>query len=281
MADTSGLDPTQGSVFNSLTTWLQQIGLNTGTMQDFIKNAIINSDSTDTIKLNIVNQPDFQKAFPEYQAAIKAGNPMSPADILNYRTTVTGLMKDAGLPSGFYDQPDDFVNLISNNLSPAELQSRIQDGYAKVAQAPQAVKDAFSDYFGAQGDNMLATFFLDPTKGTDAIQKAVQTASIGGQAAQAGLGITQGEAANVAAQGFSEYTLRSGIQQAAQQGQLANESISESNDLTGGDVLNQALGIAGTQAVARRQQERSAAFGGGGGGAAQTREGLGLGTSNP
>lgn len=259
------LSTTQNNALGSLNDYLQQFGLNTPDMQSTIKNWIVNGYDSDRVKLEIPNLPDFQKAFPEYQAAIKAGNPMTPADILNYRSTVTSLMKNAGLPSGFYDQPDDFVNLISSNLSPAELQTRIQDGYAKVNDAPQAVKDTFNQYFGVNGDNMLASFFLDPTRGTDAINKAVQTASIGGQATQAGLDITQDQAANVAAQGFSEYTLRSGIQQAAQQEGLANESVSESNDLTGGDVLNQALGIAGTQAVARRQQERSAAFAGGGG----------------
>ncbi len=262
--------------------YLQQFGLQglkTADGRDFLDAMVTDSWTAERIQAELTNTTMFQQAFPEYQAAIKAGNPMTPKDILNYRTTVTSLFKNAGLPGGFYDQADDFVNLISNNLSPAELQTRVNDGYARVANAPAEVKQAFSDYFGVNGDHYLAAFMLDPTKGTDLINRDIQTALIGGGAKQVGLNINQNDASQIAAGNISEYALRSGMTQAGQLRPLGEESISETTDLTDADILKGQLGVGSNEATTRRQQERSAAFKGGGGGAAESKTGLGLGAA--
>ena len=254
-------------------------GLTTTDGRDFLSAMVTDSWTPERIQAELTNTPAFHQAFPEYQAAIKAGNPMTPTDILNYRTTVTSLFKNAGLPQGYYDSPDDFVNLVSNNLSPAELQTRVRDGYAQVANAPDAVKQAFSDYFGVNGDHYLAAFMLDPTKGTELIQKNIQTAMIGGGAKQVGLNVSQQQAEDIGANKLSDYQLKSGLREAGQLKPLSTESISETNDITDADILKGSLGVGSSEATQRRQQERSAAFKGGGGGASESKQGLGLGAA--
>jgi len=261
-----------------LNNWLGQFGLDT--LGPTVLGWLQQNYSPDRIKLELTNTPQFNDAFPEYKAAINAGTPMSPAEIMSYRETVTSMFKDYGLPQGFYDTHDDFVDLISKRLSPQELQTRVEQGYVRVAGAPQEVKDAFSQYFGVQGEPMLASFFLDPTKGAKLISDMATQAEIGGAASQYGFDFSQQEASRYQQLGISGQQARQQLQQAYQLKPLAEESISETGDITNDRVAEAAL--TGGQAEAeltRRQQERRAAFAGGGGGASQSREGLGLGAA--
>jgi hypothetical protein len=61
---------------------------------------------------------------------------------------------------------------------------------------------------------------------------------------------------------------------------LADESISESQDISSDQLLNAAYGTSGADQdlIQRRAKERQAAFAGGGG-AAQTQKGFGIGSA--
>jgi len=273
MAD---LTPQQEDNRVVLNNWLGQFNL--GTLGPTVLNWIIQGYSPDRIKLEITNTNEFNSEFPEYKAAIQAGNPMSPAEIMSYRENVTSLFKDYGLPPGFYDQKDDFVDLINKRLSPGELQTRVEQGYTRVAGAPQEVKDVFNQYFGVKGDAMLATFFLDPERGGKFLQDAATQAEIGGAANQYGFDFSQEESQRYQQLGISGAQARQGLQQAYQLKPLEEESVSETSDLTSDQLAEGVLtGGAAAEQMQRRQQERRAAFSGSGGGASQGREGLGLG----
>lgn len=258
-----------------LNQWLGQF--NIGSLQDKVLNWIIQGYSPDRIKLEIQNTNEFNTEFPEYKAAISAGTPMTPAEIMSYRQTVNNLFKDYNLPSGFYDSKDDYVDLISKRLSPQELQQRVVDGYTRVAGAPTEVKSVFQEYFGVNGDAMMATFFLDPEKGSKFLQDAATQAEIGGAASQYGFNFNQAESQRYQELGITGMQARQGLQQAYQMRPLEEETISETTDLTSDQLAEGALVGGEAEARAqRRQQERQAAFRGGGG-AGSTRSGLGLG----
>lgn len=258
-----------------LSQWLGQFGIDS--LQDQVVNWIVQGYSPDRIKLEIQNTTEFNTEFPEYKAAIAAGTPMSPAEIMSYRQTVNNLFKDYNLPSGFYDSKDDYVDLISKRLSPQELQQRVVDGYTRVAGAPQEVKNVFQEYFGVNSDAMMATFFLDPEKGGKFLQDAATQAEIGGTASQYGFNFSQAEAQRYQELGISGAQARQGLAQAYQMRPLEEETVSEGTDLTSDQLAEGALiGGEAEARTQRRQQERRAAFGGGGG-AAGTRSGLGLG----
>lgn len=280
LANDPQMSTDQNNALGVLNKWLGQFQL--GDLGDTIKSWIIQGYSPERVQLEITDTPTFQTAFPEYKARIDKGlPPMSPADILNYRSQTTQILRDAGLPSGFYDSPADFVDLVTKDLSPAELQSRVAGGYAKVANAPQEVKDVFNEYFGAQGPGMLASFFLDPTKGGDVIQKAVTEAQIGGSGRQYGFNIDQTMAQKYAEQGITGAQAQQGFQQAYQLNPLADATISEDNNLTKEQIAQGVLtGGEAEAATKRRQQERSAQFRqayGGAGGGAQGQQGIGVG----
>lgn len=268
----------QTNALGTLSVWLGDYKL--AGLTDTIKQWIIDGYDPDRVQREITTTDVFKQEFPEYQAAITAGNPMTPADILNYRTTVTATFRNAGLPEGFYDSRDDFVDLITKRLSPTELQTRVNEGFARVAMAPQEVKDTFNEFFGAQGENLLATFFLDPTKGTEIIDKKIRQAEIGGFGKMYGFEIDAQRAEGYAAMGLGGSQAQQAFAQAHQLKPLAEESISETGDLSTGELAEATLiGGKAQSEVQRRQQERSAAFQGGGG-ATTTQKGLGLGAAN-
>lgn len=272
------LNATQNNAMGVLQGWLGDFNL--GSLSDTVRQWIIDGYTPERVQHEITNTDLFKQEFPEYQAAIKAGNPMTPSDILQYRTAVTATFRNAGLPEGFYDGRDDFVDLINKRLSPVELQARVNEGYARVAGAPQEVKDAFNSYFGVQGENMLATFFLDPTKGTELIDKKIRQAEIGGYGQMYGFGIGAQDAEKYASMGLGGSQAQQAFAQAHGMRPLAEETMGEATDITTGQLAEASLvGGEAQDAIQRRQQERSAAFRGGGGGATTSKGGLGVGAA--
>lgn len=123
---------------------MAQWGLDTQEIKDLLNRSVTEGGgwSNERLQQELFGSGTFKQAFPEYQAAIAAGNPMDPGEILDYRTQVKSVMFNAGMPAGFYDQNQDFADLISKRLSPVELEGRVQQGFSRVNNAPQEVKDA-------------------------------------------------------------------------------------------------------------------------------------------
>lgn len=261
--------------------WAGQLkawGLDTPEIQDLLTRSVTETMSSEGLKAELFKTNTFNQSFPEYQASIQAGHPMDPGTILEYRQNVKSVMFNAGIPSGFYDSNQDYADLIGKGVSAKELSDRVLNGFDKVAHAPQEVKDVFNSYFGAQGEAALATFFLDPSKGSELLTKMATQGEIGGAGKRFGFDVNVDQAGRLAELGVDARSAQQGFEQAKTLNPLTQETISETQDLTSQDTINTVFGVGGDSAeqVKRRQQERSAAFQGGGG-AAQTQGGLGVG----
>lgn len=154
--------------------------------------------------------------YPEIRLRREAGRaPMSIGQIREFRDTTRQLFRAAGLPEGFYDQPQDFTNFIVNDVSLQELNERITNGYVRVASAPPEVRNELERLYGIDAGH-LAAFFLDETKAVPLIQQRVAAAEIGGASQLSGFGnLSVTEAESLAQRGVSQ-------SQAAQQfGSLA------------------------------------------------------------
>jgi hypothetical protein len=269
--------------------FLASLGL--GHMSDLINKAITESMDPATFSIFVENDPRFLAAFPEIAAnkaklaqgekvqAIKA------VDVINYRTGVKSLFRDMGLPPTFYDQPEDFVDLMVNkNLSLAELESRVEQGFSKVDSAPPEVQDVFNSFFGAQGKSALAAIFLDPARGTKALGEMVAQAEIGGAGKRFGFDVDVARAERLRESGIADYQRAAqGFEQAGQLRPLEQETISEATDITEEELVEGAFGtdqagLTQRERLQRRAQERTAAFQGGGG-AQQGQSGFGLGSA--
>lgn len=257
-----------------------------------------------TIVDMIRGTPEYAAAFPGNVQLIAAGKP--PLDESTYKSVTSayqGIAQQYGLPAGFLNQRNldgttTMGNLIANNVSSSEFQARVQNGYTVAKNADPNTKALLNQYYGINDGN-LAAYYLDPTKGLDALQKQTQTAVIGGISKDTGFGdIGQSTAEQLAAQQvgsggsmdanyfrtqFSKIAPLVPLEQAqiGQRGQaVASQQALLGQAFTG---LNQTQGTtaAGDQAsVVLAEEARKAGLSGGGGFAQTARGGVGVGQTS-
>ena len=108
--------------FMALETLFKNYGLDSlaGKIYDYVKNGY----SADTISILLQDTPEYKARFKGNEARLKAGLPvLSPADYINTENAYRQILRQSGLPSGFYDSTDDFTDWISKDVSPTEVQS--------------------------------------------------------------------------------------------------------------------------------------------------------------
>jgi hypothetical protein len=175
-------------------------------------------------------------------------------------------MQSNGLPTGFYDQTDDFQRFIEGDVSPQELQSRIQQGYRRVRDADPEVRRQMRELYNVD-DNALTAYFLDPERAQPLLERQARAAEIAARGREQGrMQLTAMQAEELAARGITPEEAQARF---AQQGLLSGLYT----EMTGEEVLTQEqqLGatfgydIAAQQALERRRAQRVAEFAGGGG----------------
>lgn len=127
---------------------------------------------------------------------------LSPAEYLALEKSYAQIMRNFGLPPGFYDDPSDYAGFIGNNVSAAELQARVQS-YSDLANREDPSIMAQLNSMGlAKGD--LLAYMIDPTRAMPLIEKTYKTALIGGAARRAGLVADNDFLGQLADQGITE-----------------------------------------------------------------------------
>jgi len=185
-----------------------------GSLADKIYNYVKNGESADTISIQLQDTPEYKQRFAGNEERRKNGLPvLSPADYLATESSYKQIMQQAGMPAGFYDQNSDFNNWIGKNISPSEIQSRVD-------MATQATILSNPDYRRALNqmgidDAHLTAYFLDTNRALPYLQKAAATAQIGAEALRQNLTFDQSYADQLATMGISADQARQGYQQIA------------------------------------------------------------------
>jgi hypothetical protein len=265
---------------------LDQYGL--GGLANWAWNQVLNGASSDQILFNLRQTPEYQARFPGMAIRQQNGLPaMSESDYINFETQAIQLMRQAGLPNGYFDNPEAIGQLVGNDVSITELNDRITNGYAEAIMAPPQVQNAFSQWYGAKGPAMLASHFLNPQNSLPMLQRELTSAQIAGQGALAGFGVGEAEAQQAAGMGVTQAQASSAFQTLAKQIGLFTPNVGEAasgTGATGEQGVQAALGLnPGAQsALELAQAARANEFGAGGGGAQQTKEGyIGTGVARP
>ena len=171
-----------------------------------------------------------------------------------------------GIPSTFYDSPDDYANFIGGSISPSEVNARIQNGYQAVANTDAQVVKEFKRLYGVD-EGALVAYFLDPTKARPILERQAQAAQISGAATvQGGMEITGQQAEEIAAQGISTERARLGFTEVGLQRGLYEAQLQGEEAIGQQEQIGAALGTntAAAQRVAQRRRTRQAAFESGG-----------------
>lgn len=245
-----------------------------------VQSWLVQGLSEDEILFELRETPEFRQRFPAIFARQEAGlAPISPAEYVAYERQARQLMFQAGLPQGFFDDPSDFTDFLTKDLSLAELSSRIERGYQRVAQADPLVRQAFEAYFGVQGDQALAAYYLDPERALPVLERMTETAVVGGTGQRFGVGVGQQMAERVAAIGGAERAEQI-FTELGQTAAVFRETVDEDTDLDiGVEGVEAGFGLNATsgEKIRRRRQAREAAFGGAGEAGASGEGILGLG----
>lgn len=172
--------------------------------------------TSDTALLMIQNTPEYKQRFAGNQQRIAAGfAPLSPDVYLSTEASYASAMRAAGLPAGFYDEPSDFSTFIGNNVSSAEVQSRINIAADFVDNVDPFITDQLSTYYGLDKGSMIA-YALDPSRALPFIQKQVQAAQVGAEAARQGVNIGVSTAESLGTLGVTQAQARQGFEEVAQ-----------------------------------------------------------------
>lgn len=261
-------------------------GLGSEALATWALESIVAGKGIEQILLELEERPEFKAAFPEIEArrqkSAETGiqlSPISPAEILAYRTEAKALMASYGLPASFYSQNTDFFDLIVGDTSMAELNSRLENAAKRVVQAPPEVRQAFTDIFGYAGDQALYSLFVDVDRSAPALEEMVQTAEAGGAARRFGFGLTRAEAEQMAAYNVDYEAAVQGFGKLYENRGLFDETLYESDFTVGKEGIAAAFGLEGSDVLAKRAEQRKAETSGFSGGGFDEVGATGLGTA--
>jgi hypothetical protein len=173
--------------------------------------------SPDTVTLKVQETPEYKQRFIGNENRRKAGLPiLNPAEYLSVEASYKKIMKDAELPIGFYDQPDDFGKFIGADIAPTELQERVNIANQSLQNADKFYTDSLRTYYGLNTGDMIA-YALDPERALPFITRQQKAAQFGAEAARQGIQVAAPMAERFTGQlGVSQDQARQGFEQVAQ-----------------------------------------------------------------
>lgn len=248
-------DPNQENARDYLNSVLEGYGLSG--MGDWAWEQIQQGYTNERILQNLRETDTYKQRFVGMEARKAAGLPaISEAEYIEYERGMRQTMHAAGLPPDFYDQPQDFADFIGKDISVAEMQERINNGYLAASQAPAEVRAQLRELYGID-EGALAAFFLDPDRALPVIQRQYQAASISGAGVRTGYGaLSAGEAEGLAALGVSDQEAQQGFASLAESAELFAVLPGEQEGLI--DREDQLAAVFGGDAEAGQRIERKA-----------------------
>lgn len=220
--------------------------------------------SQDTISVLLPETPEYKQRFAGNEARKRAGLPvLSPAEYLSVENAYRDILSANGLPRGFYDSPEDFRKWIEADVSPTEVQSRVDVAKSLVYSADPESLDSFSEWYTA-GD--MIAYALDTAVAAPLLEKQYLAAVAGGSATRNNGQLTQDQAEEVAGSGASELQIRQGVGASVEVARVGR-TLGAIHGIDYGldDALDEAFGQSAVAETKRKKlaSAERAAFGGG------------------
>jgi len=157
----------------------------------------------DAITLQLQDTDAYKKRFAGNALRIKAGlSVLSPAEYVATETTYASILRQYGLPKGFYDSHDDFTKWIAADVSPTELNQRASDAQEKYMLGPAENRSWWRDVYGGTDAEAVAAI-LDPTRALPIMESRLRASAIGGAALSQQLNVNRARAEEIAALGVT------------------------------------------------------------------------------
>ena len=217
-----GIDPT-GAISNAI-LGLTQKNYDATTISALAQDPNANKSSDPNV-VALANA--WQTRFAGNTARIAAGlTPLDPATYIATENSYKAVMQRAGIPaSSPLMDTSYFAKLLGTDLSPLEVQQRVDAATAAVTATDPYTTQQLQQNFGLTQSDMIS-HLLDPTTAATVIQQKVQASQISGEAGRQNLALNQQNAQSLAAQGVTQAQAQSGFTNVAtqlgQQQQLAS-----------------------------------------------------------
>jgi len=260
------------NAFGIVAGFLQRAGL--GGLETNIRGLLAQGiEDSDAILFNLRETEQFKTRFKANTARAAKGLPeLDPATYIGLEQQYATVLRSNRLPKEFYDSPDDFRALIEGDVSPAEFQGRIQEGFVKVRDADPQVLATLRQFYPEVGNNevALAAYFIDPNKGAQVLERQVQAARIGARAQeQAGMGIGKLTAEELVSRGYTPEQAQGVFERVGQLAGLYQEmggEIAAGEGLTEAEKVGAAFGydVEAQKKLERRRAQRVGEFQAGG-----------------
>jgi hypothetical protein len=265
------------SAYTLLFEQFNQYGL--GSLVEPLKNLIVEGLSPAEFTLRLRDTDAYKKRFAANATRINKGlRALSEAEYVGLEDQYQNVMRRYGLPENYYTRGDmgrqeGFEKFIGGDVSPVELEDRIQLAQNRVINAAPEVASSLRSFYPDITNGDILAYALDPDKALEGIRRKVTAAEIGGAAAMAGLATGVSRAEELARFGVTGETARQGVQNIAEilprGSQLAE--IYKQSPYTQATAEQEVFGITGAAEAAQKrrrlQQLETATFSGSSGAA--------------
>lgn len=180
------------SAYDLLYQQFSQYGL--GALVEPLKGFITSGINPSEFTIRLRETDAYKKRFAANQQRIAKGlRALSEAEYIGLEDQYQDVMRRYGLPETYYTRgemgrQEGFEKFIAGDVSPVELEQRLQIGQNRIINAPKEVLETLRQFYGDQITNGDAlAYVLDTEKALENIKRKVTAAEIGAGAAQAGL----------------------------------------------------------------------------------------------
>lgn len=193
-----------------------------GALVEPLKNLIVEGMSRDEMTLRLRQTDAYRKRFAANQNRINKGlRALSEAEYVGLEDQYQNIMRNYGLPASYYTRgemgrQEGFEKFIGADVSPAELEDRVQTAYNRVINANPQVAQSLRSFYPDITDGDILAYALDPDKALSSIKRKVTSAEIGAGAMMAGLGTDLARAEELQRYGVTGEQARAGYQSIAE-----------------------------------------------------------------
>jgi hypothetical protein len=253
------------NAFSRLKELLSRVGLSSLTQktQDLIARGILDGDA---IMFELRDTEEYQKRFIGNVVRRTKGLPeLSPLVYVDLERQFRETFKANGLNPDLYNDETDFRQLIEGDVSPGELQTRIEKGYRAVIDADPEVMRQMTELYNVSTAQM-AQYFLDPEKTTPQLERQAQAALVAARAKEQGnTQLSKLTAEELVSRGYSESQSMAAFSLLSDQAGLYKEMAGETA-LTEAEKIGSVFGYSpeGKQKIKQRVGSRKSPFQGGG-----------------
>jgi hypothetical protein len=204
------------SAYDFLREQFEQYGL--GSLVQEIQGLVESNVAPSEFAIRLRQTPTYKQRFAGNDARIKAGlRALSEGEYIGLEDQYQNILRNYGLPKSYYEKDNigrqvGFEKFIAGDVSPAELEDRLQLGINRVKNAAPEVEQTLRQFYPdiTQGD--ILAYTLDPERALTDIQRKVQAAEIGAEASRAGLTTGLSRAEELQRAGVTKEAAQQGFQ---------------------------------------------------------------------